>query len=104
MARPSLQETETQEETAAYVRSLTERVEAELQTLSLPDEPAELYEPVRYVLAGGGKRIRPALVLLGEKMTPQTATALFGSEHIAKSIQRSRQEELTRKPKKGNGK
>ncbi len=76
MARPSLQETETQEETAAYVRSLTERVEAELQTLPLPDEPAELYEPVRYVLAVGGKRIRPLLVLL--------AAEAFGGEEARK--------------------
>ena len=72
MAISSISETETQEETAAYVRSLTGRVEAELQTLLLPDEPAELYEPVRYVLAGGGKRIRPALVLL--------AAEAFGGE------------------------
>lgn len=64
MALSSLPETETSEEAASYVRSLTERVETELQTFSLPYEPAELYEPVRYVLAGGGKRIRPLLLLL----------------------------------------
>ena len=39
-------------------------VERHIQTFSIPDEPAELYEPVRYVLSLGGKRIRPALVLL----------------------------------------
>jgi geranylgeranyl diphosphate synthase type II len=39
-------------------------VEKQLQTLSIPDTPAELYEPVKYVLSMGGKRIRPALVLL----------------------------------------
>jgi geranylgeranyl diphosphate synthase type II len=39
-------------------------VEKHLQTLSIPDTPAELYEPVKYVLSMGGKRIRPALVLL----------------------------------------
>ena len=32
--------------------------------LDLPAEPAGLYDPVRYVLGGGGKRVRPALVLL----------------------------------------
>ena len=72
MALPLLPETETQEEAAAYVQSLTKRVETELQTLSLPDEPAELYEPVRYVLAGGGKRVRPVLALL--------AAEAFGGE------------------------
>jgi geranylgeranyl diphosphate synthase type II len=39
-------------------------VEKHLQNLSIPDTPPELYEPVRYVLSMGGKRIRPALVLL----------------------------------------
>lgn len=39
-------------------------VEKHLQTLTIPDTPAELYEPVKYVMSMGGKRIRPALVLL----------------------------------------
>jgi geranylgeranyl diphosphate synthase type II len=39
-------------------------VEKQLQTLTIPDTPPELYEPVRYVLSMGGKRIRPALMLL----------------------------------------
>ncbi len=39
-------------------------VEKHIQTLSIPDTPKELYEPVRYILSLGGKRIRPALVIL----------------------------------------
>jgi geranylgeranyl diphosphate synthase type II len=39
-------------------------VEKHIQTLSVPDTPPELYEPVRYILSLGGKRIRPALVIL----------------------------------------
>ena len=39
-------------------------IEQHIQTLSIPDTPPELYEPVRYILSLGGKRIRPALVLL----------------------------------------
>jgi len=39
-------------------------VENHIQTLSIPDSPPELYEPVKYVLSMGGKRIRPALVIL----------------------------------------
>lgn len=39
-------------------------VDKHIQTMSIPDTPPELYEPVRYVLSMGGKRIRPALVLL----------------------------------------
>ncbi len=39
-------------------------VEKHIQTLNIPDTPPELYEPVRYILSLGGKRIRPALVVL----------------------------------------
>jgi len=35
-----------------------------LAKLSLKNEPVELYEPVRYILSIGGKRLRPALVLM----------------------------------------
>jgi geranylgeranyl diphosphate synthase, type II len=36
----------------------------ELEKLVIPNEPEKLYEPVRYILSNGGKRLRPALVLL----------------------------------------
>ncbi len=49
---------------AEHVRELTEKLGAALRTLDVPAEPAELYDPVRYVLDGGGKRLRPVLVLL----------------------------------------
>ena len=39
-------------------------VDDALAALDLPARPAGLYDPVRYVLTGGGKRVRPALVLL----------------------------------------
>lgn len=72
MARPTLPEIESPEGTVAYVRSLTERLEADLHSLPLPQEPVELYDPVRYVLSGGGKRFRPVLALL--------AAEAFGGE------------------------
>lgn len=40
-------------------------VEEKLQEITFPEEPGNLYDPVRYILSNGGKRIRPALVLLG---------------------------------------
>ena len=39
-------------------------IENEIQKLSFEKEPAHLYDPVRYMLKLGGKRIRPALVLM----------------------------------------
>jgi len=46
--------------------TLGERVEAALDLLlTAPDEPSRrLYEAMRYMVLGGGKRLRPALVLL----------------------------------------
>ena len=40
-------------------------IERHLDTLQLPETPEKLYDPVRYILSIGGKRIRPALVLMG---------------------------------------
>lgn len=36
-----------------------------LKRISLPESPSNLYGPIRYMLEPEGKRIRPALVLLG---------------------------------------
>ncbi len=35
-----------------------------LQNLNIPDQPVSLYDPIRYMLQIGGKRIRPLLTLL----------------------------------------
>ncbi|MFU8860127.1 MAG: polyprenyl synthetase family protein [Cyclonatronaceae bacterium] len=40
-------------------------IEEAISNIYIPDEPASLYEPLRYALALGGKRIRPRLALLG---------------------------------------
>lgn len=44
------------------------RVEAGLESLSFPISPANLYDPIRYVLKLGGKRMRPVLVLMANQM------------------------------------
>ncbi len=38
-------------------------VEKRIREINYPDEPSGLYAPVKYVLDGGGKRIRPVLTL-----------------------------------------
>jgi len=58
---------------AAVVIAAVEEITNGLASLDLPEEPATLYDPVRYILASGGKRIRPVLVLL-------TAEAFGGTE------------------------
>ena len=42
-----------------------ELVTRELENIRLEGAPAELYEPIRYILSSGGKRIRPCLTLMG---------------------------------------
>lgn len=39
-------------------------IDARLTTVIDRDQPVSMYEPARYVLSGGGKRIRPVLVML----------------------------------------
>ena len=40
-------------------------IEQALQQVPYPTQPVGLYEPIAYVLDGGGKRIRPMLTLMG---------------------------------------
>ncbi|MEM6784200.1 MAG: polyprenyl synthetase family protein [Bacteroidota bacterium] len=46
------------------VATLVADINEQLTRLDLPEAPPALYEPVRYVLSGGGKRLRPVLLLL----------------------------------------
>ena len=39
-------------------------VQKSIESIAYPQEPAELYNPIRYELSLGGKRIRPVLTLL----------------------------------------
>ncbi|WP_114777658.1 polyprenyl synthetase family protein [Botryobacter ruber] len=47
---------------------LSDKLNQTLSTLRYGENPAELYEPIRYIMSLGGKRIRPLLVLLAAKM------------------------------------
>ncbi len=42
-----------------------QKLEEALANLPLGDQPDNLYDPIRYLLSLGGKRLRPMLVLLG---------------------------------------
>lgn len=44
---------------------LQSEIEKELNTISFTGSPENLYKPMQYMLSLGGKRMRPALVLLG---------------------------------------
>lgn len=46
----------------------TEYIELELTKVDFPKEPTNLYDPLRYFLTLGGKRIRPVMTLLGAEL------------------------------------
>ncbi len=52
----------------ASIKDLENQFNQTLNGLQLPASPLELYDPIRYTLANGGKRMRPLLVLLGCKI------------------------------------
>src|SRR5512133_346301 len=39
-------------------------ISMELEKIRMSDQPAELYDPIRYILTLGGKRLRPTLALM----------------------------------------
>lgn len=45
-----------------------ERIEKGIAELDFPQRPVELYEPMRYILRLGGKRMRPVLTLMGHEL------------------------------------
>lgn len=50
------------------LKAYTAFIEKHLAELNISNEPIRLYEPIRYFLTIGGKRIRPILTLLGVEL------------------------------------
>lgn len=50
------------------LQEYTSFIEDHLDEIDTPKEPADLYDPFRYLLSIGGKRIRPILTLLGAEL------------------------------------
>lgn len=46
------------------ISELIDKVNSNIEHLDYPIEPAGLYDPIKYILAIGGKRIRPVLMLM----------------------------------------
>jgi len=57
--------------------NLLEKLEAEIKDLQLGDNPANLYDPIRYILSLGSKMLRPILVLLGYGLTKDDQEAIL---------------------------
>ncbi len=54
------------------IKELQQIIDKAVKEITYPATPTELYEPIAYLMALGGKRLRPALVLM--------ATDLFGGD------------------------
>ncbi|MFC5283782.1 polyprenyl synthetase family protein [Pedobacter alpinus] len=54
------------------IKELQQIIDKAVKEINYPATPNELYEPIAYLMALGGKRLRPALVLM--------ATDLFGGD------------------------
>ena len=54
--------------------SYTELIEKEIDLMNFPSTPSNLYDPLRYFMQLGGKRMRPILTLLG--------TEIFGVDKV----------------------
>jgi geranylgeranyl diphosphate synthase type II len=48
--------------------AFTQLIEKEIEKLDLPKEPSNLYDPLRYFMTLGGKRMRPILTMLGAEV------------------------------------
>ncbi|PWL33145.1 MAG: hypothetical protein DCO96_01980 [Fluviicola sp. XM-24bin1] len=55
------------------LKNYTALIEQELAKDQFPQSPTELYDPLRYFLKLGGKRIRPVLTLLSSELFGSTA-------------------------------
>lgn len=50
------------------IPELQELIKSEIDQITYPSQPSNLYEPISYILSLGGKRMRPLLVLLGHQL------------------------------------
>ena len=51
-----------------FITELRDIIEYQLENLTLPNVPKNLYDPIRYILSIGGKRTRPALTLIAHQL------------------------------------
>ena len=50
------------------IGQLSQLIEGKISTYNFPESPNNLYDPLRYFMTLGGKRIRPVLTLLGAEL------------------------------------
>ena len=66
------------------LESYSQHIEKEISTFSFPLKPANLYDPLRYFMTLGGKRMRPMLTLMSAKLFGKS---MEESLHAAMSVE-----------------
>ncbi|MCT4615703.1 MAG: polyprenyl synthetase family protein [Marinifilaceae bacterium] len=56
---------------------LSQTIESEINKLDLDTPPVGLFEPMKYILSIGGKRLRPALVLLSANLFTEDLSKIY---------------------------
>lgn len=56
------------------LKAYSEKIEGELKKVQFPHSPPNLYDPLRYFLVLGGKRMRPILTLMGAEVFGSTSS------------------------------
>jgi geranylgeranyl diphosphate synthase type II len=67
-----------------HIRELLQLINEDIEKMDLQIEPAELYQPIRYILDLGGKRLRPLLALLSYGLYQSSPNDIV---HIATGIE-----------------
>lgn len=67
-------------------QKMIDKIESEIRQIQYPQEPKELYEPIRYILSLGGKRIRPLVSMMAAELfgMPKDNRSVL---HLAKSLE-----------------
>lgn len=60
------------------VQRLLDLINEDIRSMDLEIEPSELYEPIRYILGLGGKRLRPLLALLSYSLFQKDPERIVG--------------------------
>ena len=65
-------------------QELSEKINTHFNTRHFPETPATLYKPAEYILQIGGKRIRPAICLMGNELFDEIGADAY---HMATAIE-----------------
>ena len=61
------------------ITELTQKINLAVENIQYNAEPKNLYDPIRYILSIGGKRVRPLLMLMGYNLYKEDVDAIMNN-------------------------